>query len=521
VAFPYFEIKSSSKPIAIIKTGDRQLEIVKISKIYSKYFTTATGGVFELDDQYEYKYNKTGIYFYNFSNSKPLSLTALNDIDLVLRKTGDSELINKQKLIEYFEAVEGKPPDLQGVQSGIMEKLETDTHKFIQDYSSDDEFAKTNILIDVHNQKKPIKSLSSPLMGIGMSKGHIAIIQTAHKQIDIVEMSTHDKRAYTKYGTFALTRDNIYWYKKQMVCIFTLNSSDSEPAKPLQKSHQSSIKKMIHNKQWYSLEVFNRSSKSTSLGQSAPTENVTLSSEKPLIQYTADSPSIYHSQIKEIWGAKDAVAQKLSDPFKKAVPIMVIFACLAGFALLVSNIPMIMDTVAKYMGYEPKYVVINEDMAKNLGIKFETVLQDEGDLGDLEPDDLIANVDPTMVIPDTEEVIESEFGEEITAPIVIADTTIPTIQVPDIVEKQADNGNGMRVEYTVTAFDNVDGDLSPICIPISGSIFPVGETMVVCTAIDMSGNTARETFPVIVTARANTSPAIVLPPIDAVIPPVP
>ena len=79
--FPYYEIKSSSKPIAIIKTGDRQLEIVKISKIYSKYFTTATGGVFELDDQYEYKYNKTGIYFYNFSNSKPLSLTALNDID--------------------------------------------------------------------------------------------------------------------------------------------------------------------------------------------------------------------------------------------------------------------------------------------------------------------------------------------------------------------------------------------------------------------------------------------------------
>ena len=45
--------------------------------------------------------------------------------------------------------------------------------------------------------------------------------------------------------------------------------------------------------------------------------------------------------------------------------------------------------------------------------------------------------------------------------------------------------------------------------------------MVVCTAIDMSGNTARVTFPVVVTARANTSPAIVLPPIDAVIPPVP
>ena len=110
---------------------------------------------------------------------------------------------------------------------------------------------------------------------------------------------------------------------------------------------------------------------------------------------------------------------------------------------------------------------------------------------------------------------------EVTAPIVVADTLPPTLQVPDMIEKQADNGNGMRVDYTVTAFDNVDGDLTPICVPSANSIFPIGETMVVCTAIDMSGNTARETFPVVVTARANTSPAIVLPPIDAVIPPVP
>lgn len=512
MAFPFFEISRSGKPIAIIKTGDRQLEMVKITKMYSKYFATKTGGIFELDDQYEYKFNKTGIYFYNFSNSKPLSLISLNDIDKTLRKTGDSELINKQKLIEYFEQVEGKPPDLQGVQSGVMEELEPSTHRFIQDYSSDDEFAKTNILIDVHNLKKPITSTSPPLMGIGFGKGHVAIIQTAHKQIDIVPMSINDKRAYTKYGTFSLTRDNIYWYKKQMVCVFTLNNVDSEPAKPLQKSYQKAIDKMVKNKQWYSLEVFNRNSKSTSLGQNDPAENVTLSSEKLLIQYTADSPSIYNSQIKEIWGAKNVVAQQLSDPFKKAIPIMVIFAILAGFALFVSNVPLIIDSVAKYMGYEPKYVVIDEQMARNLGIQFKTVIDSPEDLGDLQPSDLQENAlvdEPIMVVP---EMVSPEIQTPTPA---IIDDVPPTLELPDTMIMQANNANGMRVEYTVTSVDDVDGELNPTCTPPSNSIFPVGETVVSCTSVDDAGNTVEGSFMIEVKAREASYP------IPQIIPPTP
>ena len=53
--------------VAIIKGGDRQLKFVKINKYNNKYFCAGGSGVYELDDQYEYRYFKTGVYFYNFN----------------------------------------------------------------------------------------------------------------------------------------------------------------------------------------------------------------------------------------------------------------------------------------------------------------------------------------------------------------------------------------------------------------------------------------------------------------------
>ena len=53
--------------VAIIKQGDRQLKFVKIRKYNNKFFCVAGAGIFELDDQYEYRYYKTGVYFYNFN----------------------------------------------------------------------------------------------------------------------------------------------------------------------------------------------------------------------------------------------------------------------------------------------------------------------------------------------------------------------------------------------------------------------------------------------------------------------
>jgi len=56
----------------------------------------------------------------------------------------------------------------------------------------------------------------------------------------------------------------------------------------------------------------------------------------------------------------------------------------------------------------------------------------------------------------------------------------------------------VRVTYTVTAQDDVDGAVRVTCRPNSGSWFNVGRTRVRCSATDTSGNTSAATFAVTV-----------------------
>jgi YVTN family beta-propeller protein len=72
------------------------------------------------------------------------------------------------------------------------------------------------------------------------------------------------------------------------------------------------------------------------------------------------------------------------------------------------------------------------------------------------------------------------------------DTTPPTITVPSslIVVIAPSQSPGTVVTYTATATDDVDGTITPTCNPPSGSTFPIGDTIVTCTAIDKAGNTA-------------------------------
>ena len=59
----------------------------------------------------------------------------------------------------------------------------------------------------------------------------------------------------------------------------------------------------------------------------------------------------------------------------------------------------------------------------------------------------------------------------------------------------------VRVTYTVTAQDDVDGVVPVTCSPRSGSRFAVGRTRVTCSATDTSGNTSAATFTVTVKRR--------------------
>jgi hypothetical protein len=56
----------------------------------------------------------------------------------------------------------------------------------------------------------------------------------------------------------------------------------------------------------------------------------------------------------------------------------------------------------------------------------------------------------------------------------------------------------VRVRYTVTAADTVDGSLPVACRPRSGSLFKRGRTRVTCSATDSSANTARARFTITV-----------------------
>ena len=85
---PKIAMKYLAGTVGIIKMGDRQLKFVKIKKYNNKYFCVNGSGIYEVDDQYEYRYFKTGVYFFNFNNSKPLSLTGMQEVDTTLRGVG-------------------------------------------------------------------------------------------------------------------------------------------------------------------------------------------------------------------------------------------------------------------------------------------------------------------------------------------------------------------------------------------------------------------------------------------------
>lgn len=87
------------------------------------------------------------------------------------------------------------------------------------------------------------------------------------------------------------------------------------------------------------------------------TKNSSISSEKMLANYSSDSPRIYHTTVKDIFGAHIAVNTKLSDGFKKAMPIMVIFGGVMVAALVMGNLPTTIDAIAKNTGVEKRIEV--------------------------------------------------------------------------------------------------------------------------------------------------------------------
>ena len=88
--------------------------------------------------------------------------------------------------------------------------------------------------------------------------------------------------------------------------------------------------------------------------------------------------------------------------------------------------------------------------------------------------------------------------------ITVRDTIAPFLNVPSQFMTNATSASGAAVNFLgpVSAFDSVDGSVTPSCTPSTGSNFPIGSTQVSCTATDAHGNTSLpKTFTVHVNDR--------------------
>jgi large repetitive protein len=98
--------------------------------------------------------------------------------------------------------------------------------------------------------------------------------------------------------------------------------------------------------------------------------------------------------------------------------------------------------------------------------------------------------------------VQGGFTLHVTA----ADTTAPVVNVSGPQYVEATSSSGAVVTYTASANDNLDGAITPTCSKASGTLFPLGQTTVTCSATDAHNNTGSNTYTV--TVRDTTAPVI-------------
>ncbi|OLS22034.1 MAG: hypothetical protein HeimC2_30880 [Candidatus Heimdallarchaeota archaeon LC_2] len=82
--------------------------------------------------------------------------------------------------------------------------------------------------------------------------------------------------------------------------------------------------------------------------------------------------------------------------------------------------------------------------------------------------------------------------------VTVTDTTSPALTIPADLTVEAESSSGATVIFTASAFDLVDEEIIPTCLPNSGSVFPLGTNVVQCSATDGRGNTVSGSFLVVV-----------------------
>ncbi|MFH1755443.1 MAG: HYR domain-containing protein [Candidatus Latescibacterota bacterium] len=78
--------------------------------------------------------------------------------------------------------------------------------------------------------------------------------------------------------------------------------------------------------------------------------------------------------------------------------------------------------------------------------------------------------------------------------VTIVEAEPPVIYCPDDITAECTGDGSAPVEFVVTAESECDTNVTVVCDPPSGSIFPLGETVVNCAATDRFGNTVECSF---------------------------
>jgi hypothetical protein len=96
------------------------------------------------------------------------------------------------------------------------------------------------------------------------------------------------------------------------------------------------------------------------------------------------------------------------------------------------------------------------------------------------------------------------FGNQggATFTVKVQDTTKPVLTLPANITVDATSPSGAVVTYVASASDIVSGVVPVVCSKASGTTFPIGTTVVSCTATDGAGNSASGSFTVLVQAAA-------------------
>ncbi len=167
--FPILEIVWSNNPIAIIKTGDRDLEIRKIKKVLGKFFMTPYG-VFELDSKYEYRFGKQAIYLFNATNSKPLSIPALEKIQQMYAKQDIGDLVHEMQKIDSAIKDANLTDPLKILEYIVKEKggtaIDLATEKWLMGYRAYDPASIRVLLTQAHQAKRAIETLSPSVKAV-------------------------------------------------------------------------------------------------------------------------------------------------------------------------------------------------------------------------------------------------------------------------------------------------------------------------------------------------------------------